>query len=112
MEATKSELEASLEKTKQWVKSIRDFRNTEKYLNELSRQSEDHLSKLQALLLEMKGFPFGGRLLQFYEGSRCCNNDETCRAILILQQLRVPPSTKHYFTQKYSTSSSWSSVWS
>jgi hypothetical protein len=76
MEATKSELEASLEKTNKWVQSIRDFRYTENYLSELSQQSVDHLSKLKALLLELKGFRFGGDLLQFYEGSRCCQFDE------------------------------------
>jgi ABC-type phosphate transport system auxiliary subunit len=112
MEATKSELEASLEKTKQWVQSIRDFRNTEKYLSELSQQSEDHLSKLKALLLEIEGFRFGGELLQFYEGYRCCDFDEDARPCLMSHKLRIPQSIETYFTNKYSTISSWSSLWS
>jgi hypothetical protein len=95
-------LEASFEKTKQWVKSIRDFRDTEKYLSESSQQADDHLSKLKALLFEMQGFQ--------NEGSRCCAQDELSRACLMSKKLRVPPATENYFSQKYSTQSSWFSI--
>jgi hypothetical protein len=107
MEATKSELEASVEKTKKWVQSIRDFRDTERYLSELGQQSEDKLSELKLLLFEMKGFLFGGELLEFYEGYRCCAQYEQSCACLLYKKLRVPQTAETYFTQKYSTQSSW-----
>jgi ABC-type phosphate transport system auxiliary subunit len=103
MEATKSELEASLEKTKQWVQSIRDFRNTEQYLSELCQQSDDHLSKLKALQFELKGYQFGGKLLQFYEGSRCYDGYKESLARLTTVDLRVPQSSETYYLQRYST---------
>jgi DNA repair exonuclease SbcCD ATPase subunit len=104
MEATKSELEASLEKTKKWVQSIRDFRNTEQYLSELTQQSDEHLSKLKALLFELKGYQFGGELLHFDEG--CCTRDKESLLKLSFKSLRVPPSIESYFTRTYSTPSS------
>jgi hypothetical protein len=67
-------------------------------------QSEDlKTSKLQALLFELKGYQFGGELLQFDEVFRCCENDERAGATLMSTKLRVPQTAETYYQQKYST---------
>jgi hypothetical protein len=89
MEATKSEVEASLEQAKQLLQSIRKVHDTERYLSELTQQTDDRLNKLKLLLFELQGYQFGGRLLRFNERSRCCQKNEEARAYLVESRGRV-----------------------
>jgi hypothetical protein len=76
MDATRQLLIESVERAKQWSKSIRDMERKRNFLVELNDQADAHLGKLNLLHQQIKGFQFGGKLMTFYADEKLVEYEE------------------------------------